>query len=226
MLFRFLLVDPPWKHNSRRATRKDNPSQRTRQGIGAGGHYRLMSTPEICALAPLVQAVATPDAYLAMWVLESMPLDPPKVLEAWGFEHVSTLFSWVKINADGSPFFGIGKYSASNLERMILARRAPRWKHNCWHSTEKGCYKPAQVILAPKGEHSSKPEIAQDRIDKWVDPYLDGHGKLEMFARRHRRGWVCLGDAITAPEIADDLWDLANGYERPFLEQAGLLVPA
>lgn len=50
--------------------------------------------------------------------------------------------------------------------------------------------------------------------------------KLELFARRHRPGWVCLGDAITSPEIADDLWDLANGYERPFLEQAGILVPA
>lgn len=226
MKFRFILCDLPWKHNSRRATRKDNPSQKTRQGVGAAGHYRLMSTAEICALGPLVQAVATPDAYLGMWVLESMPLDPPLVLEAWGFEPVTTLFSWTKVTKDGQPVFGIGKYSASNLERCILARRAPRKKHPCWHSTLKGCYKPAQAIFAPKSEHSEKPEVAQDRIDRWVDPYLDGHGKLEMFARRHRPGWVCLGDAITSPEIADDLWDLANGYEQPYLERAGLLVPA
>lgn len=226
MKFRFIMADLPWKHNSRRATRKDNPSKKTRQGVGAAGHYRLMSTAEICALGPLVQAVATPDAYLGMWVLESMPLDPPLVLEAWGFEHVSTLFSWIKINADGSPFFGIGKYSASNLERLILARRAPRKKHLCWHSTLKGCYKPNQVIMAPKSEHSAKPEEAQDRIDRWVDPYLDGHGKLEMFARRHRPGWVCLGDEITQLEISDDLWNLANGYEQEYLDRAGLRVPA
>lgn len=37
---------------------------------------------------------------------------------------------------------------------------------------------------------------------------------------------LCATAMWQALEIADDLWDLANGYERPFLEQAGLLVPA
>jgi len=224
--FRFILADPPWQHNDRKAVRKDNPQKKTRLGMGAAGHYRTEPTTAICALGPLVQAVATPDAYLAMWVVESMPLDVPRVLAAWGFEPVCTLFAWMKTNSKaGTPCFGNGKYSAGNLERCILARRN-RKKFPCWHSTLKGCYKPAQAIFAPKSEHSEKPEIAQDRIDRWVDPYLDGHGKLELFARRHRPGWVCLGDEITHPEISDDLWNLANGYEQEYLDRAGLRVPA
>lgn len=226
MKFRFLSVDPPWRHNNRRATRKDNPNKATRFGIGAQGHYRVMATSEIAALGPYVQAVCTPDAYMAMWVLESMPDDVKPVLDAWGFEQVCTLFAWVKLNSKaGTPCTGPGKYSFGNLERCILARRN-RKKFTCWHSTAEGCWKPQQILYAPRGDHSAKPEEAQDRMDKWIDPYLDGHGKLELFARRHRPGWVCLGDAITSPEIADDLWDLANGFEQPYLEQAGLLVPA
>ena len=47
-----------------------------------------------------------------------------------------------------------------------------------------------------------------------------------FFARRHRPGgWVCLGDEITQPEIVDDLWELANGFEAPYLERAGILLP-
>ena len=225
MKYRFIAADPPWQHNSRQATRKENPDQKTRLGMGAAGHYRTMPTSEICALGPYVQAVAARDTYLGMWVLESMPEAVEPVLDAWGFEQVGTLFAWIKTNKhDGKPKFGVGKYSAGNLERMILARRNRR-KTRCWHSTAKGCWKPSQVILAPLGEHSEKPEEAQDRIDRWLDPFLDGHGKLELFARRHRPGWVCLGDEITQPEIVDDLWELANGLEAPYLERSGILLP-
>jgi len=146
--FRFLAVDPPWRHNNRRATRKDNPNKATRFGIGAQGHYRVMATSEIAALGPYVQAVCTPDAYMAMWVLESMPADVKPVLDAWGVEQVCPLLAWIKLNSKaGTPCTGPGKYSFGNLERCILARRN-RKKFTCWHSTAEGCWKPQQILYA------------------------------------------------------------------------------
>ncbi len=46
---RIILADPPWKYNSRRATRRDNPQKKTKSGTGAAGKYKggTMSTDRI-----------------------------------------------------------------------------------------------------------------------------------------------------------------------------------
>ncbi len=46
------------------------------------------------------------------------------------------------------------------------------------------------VLLAPNLKHSSKPEGLQDRLDLMF-PQAN---KLELFARRLRLGWICIGD--------------------------------
>lgn len=46
------------------------------------------------------------------------------------------------------------------------------------------------LFLAPNGKHSEKPEILQDRLVKMF-PSLDN--RLEMFARRDREHWTCVG---------------------------------
>lgn len=48
------------------------------------------------------------------------------------------------------------------------------------------------VCLAPNLGHSSKPEDLQDSLDLM----FPRGKKLELFARRHRPGWVCLGNEI------------------------------
>jgi len=219
VFIRVILADPPWQHNDRKAVRKDNPEQKTRLGMGAAGNYGrgTMPTADIAALGPWVQAVCMPDAYLFLWVLESMPHDHLQVLEAWGFEQVCTAFSWTKTNrVAGTPFFGPGKYTAGNLERCILARRN-RKKFCCWHSTAEGAWKPAQAIVEPhecdennRKIHSRKPAEVHQRIERWLGPYLEGCGMLEMFATQDRPGWVCLGDSVTGRDIKDDLADLAE----------------
>ena len=48
------------------------------------------------------------------------------------------------------------------------------------------------VILDRNLGHSSKPEGLQDSLDLMF-PSEDGNMKLEMFARRDRPGWICVG---------------------------------
>jgi N6-adenosine-specific RNA methylase IME4 len=48
-----------------------------------------------------------------------------------------------------------------------------------------------ELIVAPRREHSQKPDEQYERIERLVDgPYA------ELFARQRRPGWISLGDEI------------------------------
>ena len=64
--------------------------------------------------------------------------------------------------------------------------------------------------LAGKIISSRKPEVFQDVIGRWLDPYIDGYSKVELFATRARPGWICLGYDVTGRDIRDDLRELAQ----------------
>jgi N6-adenosine-specific RNA methylase IME4 len=58
------------------------------------------------------------------------------------------------------------------------------------------------VSLAPNLRHSSKPENLQDSLDEM----FPSGNRLELFARRHRKDWVCLGNEIcNGEDIRDSL---------------------
>lgn len=49
-----------------------------------------------------------------------------------------------------------------------------------------------QLIVAPRREHSRKPDCVHDRIERLVPgPYC------ELFARARRLNWDCWGDEVT-----------------------------
>jgi N6-adenosine-specific RNA methylase IME4 len=54
------------------------------------------------------------------------------------------------------------------------------------------------VIHAPRLEHSQKPEELQDLAEKMAGPVP----MLEVFARRYRDGWTCIGDELSAVQVA------------------------
>jgi len=58
------------------------------------------------------------------------------------------------------------------------------------------------VCLAENLKHSAKPEHLQDSLDHM----FPGADKIELFARRHRLGWTCLGNEIcNGEDIRDSL---------------------
>ena len=53
--------------------------------------------------------------------------------------------------------------------------------------------------------HSRKPQGLHDRLNEWLDPYLDGFGKLELFATIPNENWTCLGHELSGKDINEDL---------------------
>lgn len=107
-----------------------------------------------------------------------------KLFERWGFIYKTLGFSWIKTNSgNGKPFFGVGYYAKSNCELCLLGI--------------KGRMKPvsnnvSSCIIAPREEHSKKPDETRERIMK-----LFGNvPKIELFARQQTAGWDYWGDEI------------------------------
>jgi N6-adenosine-specific RNA methylase IME4 len=177
MVYSVILADPPWKYNSR-------ANHKTRFRGGACGHYDLMSTKDICNLP--VSDLADPEGcILFLWATFPMLQDAFRVIEAWGFKYKTIGFTWGKLNTRaGTPFFGVGHYTKSNAEPCLIATRGR-------------VLKPAvdtvsSLILAPRREHSRKPDEAHERIEQ----LYPGHRKIELFARRARPGWDVWGNQV------------------------------
>lgn len=116
-------------------------------------------------------------------------------------------------------FFGMGRWTASNTEYCLLFRKGrPKFRKILFSqlvTTAKGAFEteavyvadssliPAATLVHPVTGHSVKPDEVQDRIEKMVDgPYI------ELFARRSRPNWLCLGNEVTGNDIRSDLNDL------------------
>lgn len=219
-----LLADPPWKYNSRKAgnERKYLP---TKFGGGAEKHYALMSDEEILRLAPMVDSLAAENCALFLWATcPRLPL-AIEVMKAWGFRYATVVFTWIKrcpckheklrpiVDTDyrwcqrcgalryernwilpeadlTNLIYNPGYYTASNAEIVLLGVR--------------GSMRPKQpmvqqVVEAPRGRHSAKPEEVRRRIETM---YPDAR-KIELFARPpHPEGW--------------DVWGLEAERRFPF----------
>lgn len=178
--YNIIYADPPWAYNTRKNTG-------TKFGGGAMGHYPTMAMGEIERLP--IPNIASDNCALCMWVTFPYLDKQIRLFEKWGFDYKTLAFSWVKTNrASGTPFFGVGYYSKSNCEVCLLG--------------VKGKMKPvsnkvSSCIIAPKREHSRKPDEARERI---VELFGD-LPRIELFARQYARGWDCWGNE--APEEAE-----------------------
>jgi N6-adenosine-specific RNA methylase IME4 len=167
-----ILADPPWKFVTR--------SERG-EGRSANQHYRTEGVEQIKRLP--VSQLAADDAVLFLWVLDWCPTQALEVVEAWGFRHKTTAFTWAKLNESGEGWhMGQGYWTRANPEACWL----------CVRGNPKRLYDDVrQLVVAPVMEHSRKPDEIYDRIERLVEgPYL------ELYARRERPGWVSWGDEL------------------------------
>jgi N6-adenosine-specific RNA methylase IME4 len=165
-----ILADPPWRFVTR--------SERG-EGRSANQHYRTEGLDQIKQLP--VEHLAADDAVLFMWVVDWCPAQALEVIEAWGFRHKTTSFTWAKQSGDGWHM-GQGYWTRANPEDCWLATRG----------NPKRLYEDVrQLIVAPVMEHSRKPDEIYDRIERLIEgPYL------EIYARRERPGWVSWGNEL------------------------------
>jgi N6-adenosine-specific RNA methylase IME4 len=150
------------------------------------------------------------DALLFLWRVSSQVEEAYRVVRAWGFVPKSEIV-WVKTTGTrvgyelgGSMLmpepgeevieqklhFGMGRYTRASHETCIIAARGKAIPLIQNRSTR-------SVFYAPTGAHSQKPEAFYKLIEGLcVGP------RLELFARAHREGWMCVGDELSEEPVA------------------------
>lgn len=179
---RVVVADPPWLFGD----------QLPGAGRGAVKHYPCLPLRNLVSLS--LPPIAS-DAVLFLWRVSAMPSEALEVCKAWGFEPKSEIV-WVKTKVNEPPdaiasrlAFGMGRQVRMCHESCIIATRGrcpPKSR-----STR-------SVFFAPRARHSEKPEAFFDLVEGMHDgPYL------ELFARRIRPGWTCVGhDVGSALEVS------------------------
>lgn len=174
--FDVILADPPWNYQN--WSEKKNGA--------ASSHYETMSVEQLESLP--IGKIAAKDCALFMWTTWPKLIEdaPQKILRSWGFRLVTCAFVWVKTYRDGSPYCGLGFYTRSATEPCLLAVRGKPKR------LSQGV---RQVIEAPVGLHSAKPEEQYARIEAlYAGPYV------ELFARGTPRSstWTVWGHEAKA----------------------------
>lgn len=161
-------------------------------------------------MAPLVRGLADKDAALLMWATGPRLDFAIRLMEAWGFDYSTIAYLWVKTTKAAEQEFrspkllaswddftallpakGPGSYTQSNVEPVLLGRRGKslavkRLPHS-------------QVIFAPRGEHSRKPDIVRERI---VELFGD-RPRVELFCRHPASGWDVFGHGVDGRDIRE-----------------------
>lgn len=184
MKFKTILADPPWSYK----TYSDKG-----KGRSADNHYDCMSLEDIKGLS--ISSIADKDSTLFLWVTVPFLDKGMEVIKAWGFTYKSCI-TWVKYK-DNKLQIGTG-YRVRNSTEMLLI--ASKGKNFCPEPKDRL----PSAFLSSRLSHSEKPEEQYKYLDPYPGPCL------ELFARKKRDGWTCLGNEIDGKDIRDSLQDLTN----------------
>ena len=192
----------------------------------AESNYAVLSDKDIVNLP--VKDISAADSLIALWVPSSKLDIGLQILEAWGFA-IKQTWIWVKIKKD--PFkkfihpkrinfhlidpeddislfdansmlaFGMGHWFRQSHELVLIGTRGKIHKH-LQNRAQRSVY------FWPVTSHSTKPEGLQNSLDiMFPDKKLF---RTELFARRDRPGWHCIG--LECPSTKDQ--DIKDSIER------------
>ena len=198
--FKAILADPPWHFQAW-------ASPPYGKGRAAESHYDTMTEAELGALS--VADLAAEDCVLFMWACWPTIEQAFRTIDAWGFKFKTCGFCWVKADATQIQMFDeevtadmlLGYWTRSNSEVCLLATRG---------SPKRNATDVRQAIIAPRREHSRKPDGIHERIERLVaGPYL------ELFARQSRPGWTTWGNEVSKFDPkSETAWD--SMWSKPF----------
>ena len=182
--YQIIYCDPPWKYNSR-------ANHKTRFRGGAEGHYKLLSMDEIKKLP--IKELAGKNCALFLWTTFPYLKEQIKLFDEWGFRYRTLGFAWVKTNKkNGFPFFGVGYYTKSNLEICLMGMKGQlKTKTNSI----------SQVVIAPRREHSRKPDEIKDKIVE----LFGALPRIELFARERTKGLDSVGYDIDGMDLTESI---------------------
>jgi N6-adenosine-specific RNA methylase IME4 len=225
MKYDLIVSDPPWSF--------DDGLRMSTVKRSAEANYAVLDIKAIKQLK--VSEIAAENAVLALWVPSSLLQEGLDTMKAWGFRQTQThiwvkiknepLFSLIKLfvkkaksqvnpetispgslrkilqesisgfSLDNILAFGMGRLFRQTHEICLLGVRGKAYE-NLSNKAQRS------VHFDTNKKHSAKPEILQDRLEKMYPKAT----KLEMFARRSRADWTCVG--LECPDtIGEDIRD-------------------
>ena len=173
--YQIIYADCPWEYKQFSKDKGISPKYGS-----VLSQYKTMSVEEICSLP--VKDIADKSCILFLWA--TMPnLDRAfEVIKAWGFIYKTCAYTWVKLNPSGNGIYsGLGHWTLANPELCLLAthKKFPKRINPI-----------KQLIFAPRGIHSKKPDIVRDKIIELVGDLP----RIELFARYKVNGWDSWGN--------------------------------
>lgn len=193
-----VLADCPWHFETFSAKGEGRSPQ---------AHYQTMSIEMLKALP--VASIAADDCALFFWAIAPLLPQAIEIGEAWGFQYKTVAFTWAKLVAtrnkpsmlldirdDYHWHLGTGYYTRANPEYCLLFTRG---------KVKRKSRSVRQLVVEPVAEHSRKP----DEIHKRIEQLIVCEQRVELFARRKRAGWRCLGNGIDGRDIYESIAMLA-----------------
>ena len=162
-----IVSDPPWSYGAR----AEDVTHR------AANPYPSMSIEEICAMP--VESIAADNAILWLWTTNAHMYEAYAVAKAWGFT-VKTILTWAKDR------MGTGDWLRGQTEHCLMCIRGKPVVTLTNQTT---------LLNGPLRQHSRKPDEFYTMVDN-LCPAPAG-GKVEMFCRQARPGWIAAGAEIS-----------------------------
>src|SRR5262245_18031601 len=177
-----------------------------------------MTMAEIAALP--IKRLSARDCAVLIWCTFPYLDQQVKLFEHWGFRYRTQFLTWIKLNPRGfdlpkayqnyaagkqyvlysdglfhSTFFGTGYYAKANPEVCLLGMHGQLPMISDAVSS---------VIMAPRREHSRKPDESYGRIEG----VFGDVPRIELFARHSAPGWAVAGHGIDGRDIRESITNL------------------
>lgn len=183
------VIDPPWGYRAKQSIAKTSCINATSET------YRSATIDHLKRMREPLQKLATPRSIIYMHTPGATLAEAIELLAAWGWRFGQVAFVWDKCRPNP------GSYTLTQCEFVIAGIRGGIPNGHRGGSYRGVSHKQRQLVTQPRTRHSEKPEQIQDRIEL-MHP---GTAKLEVFARRHRPGWLCIGNELDGLDILDSL---------------------
>ena len=195
--YSIIYADPPWHYGGKMQFDKSGKAEHN-QGweknvfiSAASFKYPTIKTDELKSLD--VRSISEDDCLLFMWTTNPHLQQAIELGTAWGFEYKTVGFVWNKM------VHNPGQYTMSYCELCLIFKRGripkPRGARNI-----------KQLIEAQRGEHSEKPYLVAENIEKMFPEQK----KIELFSRIQREGW--------------DTWGLETIYKDKIISKEDVLA--
>ena len=168
--FDVIYCDPPWP-TGQWNTNKTTPG------------YTTLTMDALCSIP--VSSIAKPNSVMFMWVIENHLEDAFNLIRSWGFKYICIAFIWGKVKVNQVEYEaanGMGFWTRKSGEICLFAKRG---------TPERISKNTGQLILAPRRNHSQKPEETYNRIEQ-----MTRGSRIELFSRTKRDGWEAWGNEV------------------------------